>query len=188
MMIGAAMVTAHPSSEASTFAMATVELTPYVRAVVAAVLRENREHPDVDDCTSEALRRALEGQARLKPGEPLRPWLAGIARHVALDMIRARKRAFQRTALTRDDESGPLEKVADARPGPFESVATAEDARDVQRALDALAEGPRTALRLFHVEGLDYAAIGKRLNVPLGTVATWINRARKSIAASLEER
>src|SRR6516225_1520615 len=78
------------------FAAAAAQLGPHVRAVVAAVLRLGRDHPDVDDCTHEALRRALEGRDRLREGEPLRPWVTGIARHVALDALRARKRQRQR--------------------------------------------------------------------------------------------
>src|ERR1700747_1432479 len=74
------------------FATATAQLDPHVRAVVAAILRLGRDHPDVDDCTHEALRRAIEGRRRLREGEPLRPWVAGIARHVALDALRARRR------------------------------------------------------------------------------------------------
>ena len=35
------------------------ELRPLVRAVVACVLREPPDHADVEDCTSEALRRGL---------------------------------------------------------------------------------------------------------------------------------
>src|SRR5450631_4363486 len=104
------------------FAAATAELRPHVRAVVAAVLRLGRDHPDVDDCAHEALRRALEGQERLREGEPMRPWVTGIARHVALDALRARKRGRDRAPLVRDTEDGaadPLERVPDPRPDAF---------------------------------------------------------------------
>src|SRR4029079_13843005 len=66
----------------------TAELRPVVRAVVACVLRERPDHADVEDCTSEALRRALESTSQAKG--PVRPWVLGIARHVALDTLRAR--------------------------------------------------------------------------------------------------
>jgi RNA polymerase sigma-70 factor (ECF subfamily) len=38
---------------------------------------------------------------------------------------------------------------------------------------------------MFHMEGLQYQEIAARLGVPLGTVATWVMRARKSVAASV---
>ncbi|HVY46278.1 MAG TPA: sigma factor, partial [Minicystis sp.] len=70
-------------------------LSPVVRAVVASVLGERKDHPDVEDCTHEAIRRAIEGRERLRDGEPLRPWVIGIARHVALDVRRLRRRALR---------------------------------------------------------------------------------------------
>jgi RNA polymerase sigma factor (sigma-70 family) len=157
-------------------------LRTVISAVVAAVLALHREHPDVEDCTHEALRRAIEGRERLRPGEPLQPWVLGIARHVALDYRRTRGRASRRAA---DGEA--LEVVADARPSPAERVETNERMARLRRAMDGLAEGPKSALLLLHGEGLGYQAIAERMGVPLGTVATWIARGRKVLAEELSE-
>jgi RNA polymerase sigma-70 factor, ECF subfamily len=175
----------------ATFSRSAAELRPLVRAVVAAMLRESREHPDVEDCTHEALRRALEGRSRLREGEPLRPWVMGIARHVALDTLRARKRARLRDARgPAADDAGEtadaLERVADPAPAADDRLARAEQGREIARALGALPEGQRKALFLFHSEGLQYHEIATRLGVPLGTVATWVTRARKSVAAVVQ--
>ncbi|HEY8039105.1 MAG TPA: RNA polymerase sigma factor [Polyangiaceae bacterium] len=170
------------------FAAATAELRPHVRAVVAAVMGVGRDHPDVDDCTHEALRRAIEGRQRLREGEPLRPWVTGIARHVALDALRARKRQRDRTALSRDgDDSSPdpVERVADGAPSAFDRLADAQRRDAIARALTSLPDGQRRALTMFHMEGLQYQEIAARLGVPLGTVATWVMRARKSVAAAV---
>lgn len=172
------------------FAAATAELRPHVRAVVAAVMNLPRDHADVEDCTHEALKRAIEGRSRLRPGEPLRPWLSGIARHVALDAMRSRKRQRDRTAAPHaGDGDGsspdPLERVADPAPDAFDHFSTAQRRQAVARALAALPDGQRQALVMFHMEGLQYQEIAVRLGVPLGTVATWVMRARKSVAASV---
>jgi RNA polymerase sigma-70 factor (ECF subfamily) len=53
--------------------------------------------------------------------------------------------------------------------------------------MESLPEGQRKALTMFHLDGLEYQEIAKRLEVPLGTVATWVNRGRRTMAASLEE-
>ena len=168
----------------------TAALRPLVRAVVAAVLGEPREHPDVEDCTHEALRRAIEGRARLRQGEPLRPWVVGIARHVALDALRARRRSRARQVIEspRDDASTPqVERAADPAPDAFEQLAQAERNRRIQNAMHKLPDGPRTALTLFHMEGLSYEAIARKMGVPLGTVATWVARGRKAMADTLRE-
>src|SRR4051812_8756955 len=76
-------------------------LRPVVRAVVARVLRLPLGHSEVDDCVSETFRRVVENIGRVRPGEPVGPWAAGIARHVALDALRSRKR--DRARSTDDD-------------------------------------------------------------------------------------
>jgi RNA polymerase sigma-70 factor (ECF subfamily) len=160
-----------------------------VRAVVARTLNVPVSHADVEDCASETMRRAIEGRARLKEGEPLRPWVIGIARHVALDAIRARKRQRDRHVEPAPDSSSSVvdvaDRIPDSKPGPFERVASARDAQTVRAALAKLPDGARRALELFHVEGLTYPEIAKEMGVPLGTVATWILRGRKALAAEV---
>jgi RNA polymerase sigma factor (sigma-70 family) len=168
------------------------ELRPLVRAVIATMLHEGRDHPDVEDCTSETLRRALEGRTRLHEGEPLRPWVIGIARHVALDALRDRKRASKRRAEDAKDgaEEGrpPLvERAPDAAPGPFERLVRARRDEKIRHAMAELPEGSRKALTMFHIEELSYQEISLRLGVPLGTVATWVARGRKAMAGVLHE-
>ena len=165
----------------------TASLRLVVRSVVASVMGLAPRHPDVEDCTHEALSRALEGQARLRPGEPLRPWLVGIARHVAIDALRRKKRTKRRTIAEHDDgsETPLLDRVADPTPGPEERASTAQRAARIEGALAKLPEEQRQALVLFHVDGLKYQAIAARLEVPMGTVATWIARGRKAIAEAL---
>ena len=162
----------------------------HVRALVVAAVAQSvgRDHPDVDDCTNEALRRAIEGRDRLRPNEPLRPWVTGIARHVALDALLANRRQSDRTAKPHDDDPNapdPVERVPDASPTAFDLLADGERRAAVARALSALPEGQRRALTMFHLEGLQYQEIAARLGVPLGTVATWVMRARKSVAVAV---
>lgn len=165
-------------------------LRPAVRGVAAHLLRERVGHADVEDCVSETFRRALEGRDRLRKGTPLRPWVLGIARHVALDVLRARKRAALRIESDTDElRSSPrVERVPDPAPGPEARAELGERARRLERAMEQLAEEPRQALLLFHLEGLGYREIAERMDVPVGTVGTWVTRGRQSLAAALPER
>lgn len=164
------------------------ELRLVVRAVVSAILREAPEHADVEDCTNETLRRALDTKAPARGA--IRPWVVGIARHVALDALRARQRQRARNA---PDEPPPsstsavVDRLVDPGAGADVEIERAERAARVRRVMATLPEGPRRALELFHVEGLAYQEIARRLNVPLGTVATWVTRGRKAMAEALEE-
>ena len=157
-----------------------------VRAVVARVLGEPPGHPDVEDCTHEALRRALEGRERVHPGQPLRPWALGIARHVALDERRARRRARVRQPPVEPEQRSPVDALVDPAPAPDEAVDDVRRRRDLAVAMEKLPAGPREALRLMHAEGLGYQEIAERMRVPLGTVATWVSRGRRALMKSLE--
>jgi RNA polymerase sigma-70 factor (ECF subfamily) len=175
------------------FSREAAALRPLVRAVVASIVRESIDHPDVEDCTNETLRRALEGHERLREGEAVRPWVVGIARHVALDALRGRKRARARDASSGSseddsDQLAPLvERLPDPADDPFERVAKARRDATVRGAIEALPDGQRKALTMFHLEGLGYQEIAERLDVPLGTVATWVMRGRKAIASAVSQ-
>ncbi len=180
---------AMPVAVTGSFGEETSTLLPVVRAVVASMLHERRDHPDVEDCAHEVLRRALEGQDRLRPGEALRPWMIGIARHVALDHLRARRNALRRTEFDppegHEGTSPALDRIADPSPHLDEQVDQKRREQKLRTAMDELTEGQRKAMMMFHLEGLGYQEVADRLGVPLGTVATWISRGRRAIAAEL---
>jgi RNA polymerase sigma-70 factor (ECF subfamily) len=164
-------------------------LRPAVRAVAAAILRESRMHPDVEDCANETMRRALEGRARLRDSEPLRPWLLGIARHVALDLLRVRMRDRRARIVSHDDgQDDLLERVPDSTPSADEQLERARRAEHVQRAMRDLPDDHRRAVEMFHVDGMAYREIAELLGVPVGTVCTWISRGRRAIATALERQ
>ncbi|HEX4352113.1 MAG TPA: sigma-70 family RNA polymerase sigma factor [Polyangiales bacterium] len=163
-------------------------LRPAVRALVAHVLGARPSDADVEDCTSEAFRRALEGEARLHDGAPLRPWVLGIAHHVALDARRARVRARSRSApaLDRDEPGDALELLHDRGPDPHEQAEQRERRHQLQAAMSVLPDEQRRALFLC-AQGLGYREIASELSVPIGTVCTWIARARQQLARTLKD-
>jgi RNA polymerase sigma-70 factor (ECF subfamily) len=77
--------------------------------------------------------------------------------------------------------------LVDPSPAPEEHAAGAERARRIRSALDGLAPPQRQAMLLFHVEGEGYQRIAEKLGVPMGTVATWLSRGRRSLAEALAE-
>ena len=184
---GAPRDEASASAGRDELALEAASLRPLLRAVVARVLVRAHDDADGDDCTNEALRRALEGRERLRAGEPLRPWVVGIARHVALDLLRARKRSRPASSLEDDGDTPLVDTVVDAGPNPYERVAQAQRDQAVRDALQTLPDGARRALTMFHLEGRGYQEIAAALGVPLGTVATWISRGRKAMAQVMEK-
>ena len=150
------------------------ELCALLRGVVARLMGLSARHPDVEDAAQEALRRVIEGGGRVAADER-RPWAVGVARHVALDALRAARR--------RNGARGEsvLEPV-DPAPSPFERLALSHDQHAARRALADLPREMARVLVLFHVENLSYQAIAAETGLPLGTVATWNTRGRKMLA------
>ncbi|MFO0549434.1 MAG: sigma-70 family RNA polymerase sigma factor [Polyangiaceae bacterium] len=174
------------SSAAAPAAPAPAEIAamrPAVAAVIARMLHRPIADSDVEDAVHETMRRAVEGRTRVRSGEPIGPWVIGVARHVALDALRRRRRELARTA---SDDDGAGEEVADdAAPSPEDHAEAAETRRKITAALGSLEAGPRRALVAFHVDGQSYQEIAVSLGVPMGTVATWIARSRKALSKAL---
>lgn len=114
-----------------------------------------------------------------------RSWALTVARNVCRD--RLRRRGLERAAFAADGETMTA-IAASAQPDP-ERVALARlDAGDLAVALETLPEKMRSAIVLFHVHESSYEQIATTLEVPLGTVMTWLHRGRKRLRAALEAR
>ena len=59
---------------------------------------------------------------------------------------------------------------------------------EVEKGLQLLREDYREAFVLFHEQGLSYEQISQAIGRPLGTVKTWIHRARAELMDYLIQR
>jgi RNA polymerase sigma-70 factor (ECF subfamily) len=133
---------------------------------------------DAEDLAQETFLRAFLHRERFDPERPLAPWLLTIARRLSIDRIR-KKREVHGEAVEEAPSANP---GADAEAG----VYTRERLVLLQEALGALAEGPREAISLYHLEGMAYRDIAAALDVPMGTVMTWLHRGRAELRKLLE--
>ena len=59
---------------------------------------------------------------------------------------------------------------------------------ELQLALKALPVEQASAFRMFHQDGQEYQEIASRMGRPVGTVKTWVHRARRQILAEFQRR
>jgi RNA polymerase sigma factor (sigma-70 family) len=133
---------------------------------------------DAEGLLGEAFRIAFEKRSTYDCARPnARPWLYGIATNLIARHRRSEARRMRATAraLAR----------ADVPADPAEQVAAAIDAGSlwakVADAIEALPDEERDALVLFVWEELGYEEIAAALGVPVGTVRSRLNRARRRL-------
>ncbi|HJQ13351.1 MAG TPA: sigma-70 family RNA polymerase sigma factor [Anaerolineales bacterium] len=110
----------------------------------------------------------------------LRNWLYRIAVNAATDMLRKEKRILP----------GDLEdlQLSDPQPGP-EAVAFQEERTAlIQKAVLSLPDACRAVLVLREYEGFSYQEIADALEIPVGTVMSRLNYARKLLRNNLEQK
>ena len=114
---------------------------------------------------------------RFDPERPVLPWLVAIARRLCLDLLRRRKVSTRVETMPVSDQ---------LTPSPEGEASFREQLSRLDRALADLGEGPREAIILFHIEEMSYRDIAAALEVPMGTVMTWLHRGRAQLKRALE--
>jgi len=132
---------------------------------------------DAEDLAQDTFVRAFVHFERFDPARPVLPWLIAIARRLCLDLLRRRAVAARLHTL-------PVDRPP--TPGPESEAAIREQLGRLDQALADLGDGPRAAIILFHIEQMSYRNIAAALEVPMGTVMTWLHRGRAELKQALE--
>jgi RNA polymerase sigma-70 factor (ECF subfamily) len=160
-------------------AAAVVELVDHFRGQVYGLCFRMLGHrQDAEDMTQESFVRAIRSLDRWDPKRDFRPWLLAIAGNRCRTLLSTRKRRLQPLGPCDDD-------LPDPTPHPDAERHLREE---VSRAVAGLREEYRRAFLLFHEQELSYQDIAAALAVPLGTVKTWVHRARRELARELLAR
>lgn len=138
---------------------------------------------DADGLVGETFRIAFEKRSTFDVTRPsARPWLYGIATNLVARRQRSearRLRATARLAATRQPSVDLAEQVTSA-------IAGAERWTAVAVALTRLPAADRDALLLHVWEGLPYEDVAAALDIPVGTVRSRLNRARRRLRELVE--
>lgn len=125
---------------------------------------------DAQDAAQETFVRAFVHRSRIDPNRPILPWLLTIARNLCLDRLRKKSPEPEADIALRPDPSETRD--------PARSAEASEEMTALAAALAALPEGQREAIVRFHLDNMSYQDIAESLEVPVGTIMTWIHRGR----------
>ncbi|HEY8211856.1 MAG TPA: sigma-70 family RNA polymerase sigma factor [Myxococcaceae bacterium] len=147
------------------------ELLAHRTLLLALARRLTGNESDAEDLLQDCFERAMRGSVQLRDAKAARSWLISILRNAFLDRCRR-----QRAELQGQDTEPPEDLPC---PEPADEPAWAHlGLEDLHRALEDLEPEFREVYELREFEGLSYKEIGKRLGVPVATVATRLFRGR----------
>lgn len=137
-----------------------------------------RDRPAASDAMQNAFLRLWQRAGQFDPSRGnAEVWTAAIVRHAALDVARARGREQPTGDPTLGDQ--PVE------PDIVERLAARQNNTRLRDCLAQLDGRTRGLIVLAFVEGLSHAQIAARLDLPLGSLKTWIRRGLLSLRKCL---
>jgi RNA polymerase sigma-70 factor, ECF subfamily len=163
----------------------------YQRPVFSLIYRLVRDREKAEDLAQETFIKVLNALNRYDPSFKFSSWIFKIAHNTSLDHLRKKEpetlsidgSPHARTAA--ETEASTLTPVSGTQT-PEEYTANRELGSEIEAAIGLLRPEYRTAIVLCHVEGRPYEEIAEIMEVPLGTVKTYIHRARNELKKQLE--
>ncbi|MEQ1693490.1 MAG: sigma-70 family RNA polymerase sigma factor [Gemmatimonas sp.] len=163
----------------------------YERPVFSLVFRMVRDRELAEDLSQDAFIKVLNHIDRYSPEFKFSSWLFKIANNVAIDHLRRR-----RIETISMDGSPHASSAAEVEATTLNLESEQENALDemeakelgaaIEVAIAKLRPEYRACIMLRHVEGRAYEEIAATLDLPLGTVKTYIHRARHELRQALE--
>jgi RNA polymerase sigma-70 factor, ECF subfamily len=162
----------------------------YERPVFALLYRMVRDRELAEDLAQETFIKALNAIESYRPEFKFSSWIFKIANNAAIDHLRRREldtlsldgsphaetpEAMQATAL----------QIGARQESPLDAVEAKELGGAIEAAIGRLRPEYRSCILLRHVEGRAYEEIAEILDLPLGTVKTYIHRARNELRLAL---
>ena len=155
----------------------------YGGVVYSIILRIARDTATSEDLTQEVFLRVWNRIPSFD-GErgSLSTWVLTIARHSAIDFLRSRAGKQGRLSISMETLERPLSG------GNAESeLQSATDAKKVRAAMERLEPKHRQLLELAYFDGLSQTEMAEKLELPLGTVKTWVRSALRQLRENLQQ-
>lgn len=162
----------------------------YERPVFSLVFRMVRNRELAEDLSQETFIKVLNALDSYRPEYKFSSWVFKIANNAAIDHLRRRELDTLSIEGSPHAETPQMMEATALQLGErgetaLEEVENKELGGEIERAIAKLRPEYRTCILLRHVEGRAYEEIAEILNLPLGTVKTYIHRARNELRITL---
>ncbi len=165
----------------------------YERPVFSLIYRMVRDRALTEDLAQETFVKVLNGIKTYRPEFKFSSWIFKVANNVAIDHLRRRSLDTlsldgSPNATTPEERQATALQLGSGGETPLDEVQNRELGTAIERAIARLRPAYRSCILLRHVEGHSYEEIAQILDLPLGTVKTYIHRARNELREYLEDR
>ncbi|MGH7570183.1 MAG: RNA polymerase sigma factor [Gemmatimonadales bacterium] len=165
----------------------------YERPVFSLLYRMVRDRALAEDLAQETFIKVLNGIKSYRPEFKFSSWIFKIANNAAIDHLR--RKSLETLSLdgspmaeTPEEMSATALQLGSRGETPLQELEARELGTAIERAIGRLRPEYRACILLRHVEGHSYEEIAEMLDLPLGTVKTYIHRARNELRGYLEDR
>ena len=163
----------------------------YERPVFSLIYRMVRDRALAEDLAQETFIKVLNAIRSYRPEFKFSSWIFKIANNAAIDHLRRRELDTLSLdgsphAQTPEEMQSTALQLGARQESPLDEVAARELGGQIDRAIAKLRPEYRACILLRHVEGHSYEEIAAMLDLPLGTVKTYIHRARNELRGYLE--
>ena len=167
-------------------------VTRYERPVFSLVFRMVRDRETAEDLSQETFIKVLNNLDRYSPEFKFSSWLFKIANNLTIDHLRRRRVNTisiegAPDAVTVESARATSIAVVSQDQSPLEELESRELGTAIEAAIARLRPEYRACILLRHVEDRSYEEIAEIVKLPLGTVKTYIHRARHELRAALDE-
>ena len=159
---------------------------PHHRQLYGVALALCRDPDQASDLTQEALIKAYKAFHRFRDGAPMLPWLRRILKNVYLDTLKTGRARHE--VAERDLGKGGLPEPRGSDPDALAKVEQKERASWLREELEGLSEEHQRVLELCVMQDMSFAEVAEIMEVPVGTVASRVARARDKLRSRLERR
>lgn len=157
-------------------------LKRYKDALTSHVLKYVPVAADAEDICQRSFEKAFVNIAKFNSAYAFSTWLYNIARNEAIDHIRRSKSSISSISISDDNTSMELLTLDT----PEEQFIVEQAVNKLNECILKLSDKYRTVAELRFIKDYSYDDISEELDMPIGTVKTRINRARKALVGMLE--
>lgn len=162
----------------------------YERPIFSLIYRMVRDRELAEDLSQETFVKALNAIDSYRPEFKFSSWIFKIANNAAIDHLRRRELktlSIEGSPHARTPEAmeATALQITSRDSGPLAYVESMELGGMIEEAISHLRPEYQSCILLRHVEGRPYEEIAEMLDLPLGTVKTYIHRARNELRKSL---